>query len=342
MITHNDSTLKVALPSKGALEQPSLDFLASAGMRVHKPNRRQYSAAIALIPGVDIIFQRASDIFNKVAEGSVDLGITGLDVVSEARSEDDPVLVIDKLGFGACDLVVAVPDSWVDVSSLADLADLSLAFKTRGSDMRIVTKYPNLARSWLYEKGIVYFSLVNADGALEAAPGMGYADLIIDLAETGTTLRENRLKTIEHGTLLKSEACLIGNALALRRDPQKRQLTRHILELIEAHRRAQKYLSVVANVQGTSAEQVGAELTAQPALAGIIGPGVTHIHPKAAASAWYEINILVERASLLQVIEHLRSVGGTDISVFSPQYVFGARAQLFDALCASLEGFAES
>jgi len=335
----NNAVLRLALPSKGALEQPSLDFLASAGMKVYKPNRRQYSATIALLPGIEVIFQRASDIFNKVAEGSADLGITGLDVVSEARDERDPVLVVDRLGFGGCDLVVAVPDSWVDVSSLADLADLSLAFKARGGDMRIVTKYPNLAREWLYEKGIVYFSLVNADGALEAAPSMGYADLIIDLAETGTTLRENRLKTIEHGTLLKSEACLIGNALTLQGDLQKRQLTRHMLELIEGHRRAQKYAAVVANVQGASVEQVGDLLNRQPALAGIVGPGVTHIHPKAASSAWYEVNILVERVNLLQVIEHLRSVGGTDISVFAPNYVFDARSHIFDELCAGLDAF---
>jgi ATP phosphoribosyltransferase len=341
MSENNGVTLRLALPSKGALEQPSLDFLASAGMKVHKPNRRQYSATIAMLPGLEVLFQRASDIFNKVAEGSADLGITGFDVVSEARDERDPVVVIDKLGFGGCDLVVAVPDSWVDVSSLADLADLSLAFKSRGRDMRIVTKYPNLARDWLYEKGIIYFSLVNADGALEAAPSMGYADLIIDLAETGTTLRENRLKTIEHGTLLKSEACLIGNVYALQRDARKLQVTRHILELIEAHRRAQQYLSVVANVCGTSVEQVGALLIEQPALSGIVGPGVTQIHPKAASDSWYEINILAERRYLLQVIEHLRGIGGTDISVFAPSYVFDARSRLFDELTTSLNARTE-
>lgn len=336
---HRSASLRFALPSKGTLEQPSLDFLASAGMKVHKPSRRQYTATLAMLPGVEVLFQRASDILGKIAEGSADIGIVGFDMVSEARDEDNPVVVIDKLGFGNCELVVAVPDSWVDVSSLADLADLSLAFKARGHDIRVVTKYPNLTRDWFYDKGIIYFSLVDADGALEAAPSMGYADLIVDLTETGVTLRENRLKTIDYGTLLKSEACLIGNAITLSRDSQKLQMTRHILELIEAHRRAQKYVSIVANVCGASAEQIGEMLIQQPALSGVVGPGVTHIHPKTTTGTWYEVNILIERTNILQVVEHLRAIGGTDISVFAPDYVFNARSQVFDRLRESLAQF---
>ncbi|MGQ9889377.1 MAG: ATP phosphoribosyltransferase [Aggregatilineales bacterium] len=332
-----DTVLKLALPSKGALEQPSLDFLAAAGMKVYKPNRRQYSACIESFPNVTVLFQRASDILPKVAEGSADIGITGLDVVSEGRDNHEPVVVIEKLGFGRCELVVAVPDSWVDVSTLADLADLSLAIKATGRDMRIVTKYPNLTRDWFYSKGIVNFALVDADGALEAAPAMGYADLIVDLTETGTTLRENRLKTIEQGTLLRSEACLIGNANVLLNNPKKLEITRHVLELIEAHTRAHKFVSVVANVKGASLEDVGQKLVEQPALSGLIGPGLTRIHPRDATGAWYEVNMLVERSLLLDVVEHLRELDGTGISVYSPDYVFDSACHIYDRLRRSLE-----
>lgn len=333
----NNTALKLALPSKGALEQPCLDFLAAAGMRVSKPNKRQYSASIEELQDVVVLFQRASDILPKVAEGSADLGITGLDVVSEGRDNHKPVVVIEKLGFGRCELVVAVPETWVDVSTLADLADLSLAIKASGRDMRIVTKYPNVTRDWLYSKGIIHFTLVDADGALEAAPAMGYADLIVDLTETGTTLRENKLKTIEQGVLLRSEACLIGNPDALLNDPQKLQITRHILELIEAHNRARKYVSVVANVQGLSPEEVGQKLIERPALSGLIGPGVTRIHPRDATGMWYEINIVVERSLLLQVVEHLRAIKGTGISVSSPDYVFDSTSHAYDRLLDALE-----
>jgi ATP phosphoribosyltransferase len=127
-----DTVLRFALPSKGALEQPSLDFLAAAGMKVYKPNRRQYSASIESLPDVTVLFQRASDILPKVAEGSADIGITGLDVVSEGRDDHEPVVVIETLGFGRCELVVAVPDSWVDVSTLADWP-ISLGYQSHRS-----------------------------------------------------------------------------------------------------------------------------------------------------------------------------------------------------------------
>lgn len=329
--------LKLALPSKGALEQPSLDFLNHAGLRVHKPNRRQYSAKIPALPDVEVVFQRASDIVIKVQEGSVDLGITGYDIFHEVREEYDPVIVIDRLGFGRCELVVAVPDSWVDVSTIADLADLCASYKARGREMRIVTKYPNTTRDWLYSKGIIHFTLVNADGALEAAPDMGYADIIVDLTETGTTLRENRLKTITNGTLLYSEAVLIGNTEALSENPGKLETTRCIVEFIEAQTRARQFVSVTANVFGDSADNLVKRILEEPGLAGSVGPGVTRVHPKSASdNGWFEVNILVERRILMAVITHLRRIGGTDISVLSPDYVFTNTSNTFERLLENL------
>ena len=113
-------------------------------------------------------------------------------------------------------MLLAVPDSWIDVTSVADLADLSLRHQERGHQLRVATKFENLTKSFLYRNGISRFLLVHAEGALEAAPRMGYADLIADLSETGTTLRENHLRPLVGGVVLDSQAVLIGNRRRLR------------------------------------------------------------------------------------------------------------------------------
>ena len=124
-------------------------------------------------------------------------------------------ILIKNLGFGRCKLDIAVPEVWVDVTSIYDLADLSVIFRQKGDELRIATKYPNLTQNFLYEHGINYFSLIAAAGAMEAVPLMGYADAITDIVETGNTIRENHLKILSDGTILESEAVLIGNVNTL-------------------------------------------------------------------------------------------------------------------------------
>src|SRR5579884_1439022 len=203
--------LRLALPSKG-MEEETLAFLHACGLAVDRPNPRQYRAIIRSLPGVEVLFQRAADIYAKVSEGTVDLGITGYDVVREHQEEDDPVVLLQpELGFGRCALVLAVPDGWIDVESVTDLAEVAAALRARGRELRVATKYPNLTRQFLYDHGINFFTLVESTGAMEAAPALGYADIICDISSSGVTLRENRLKPITGGTLLTSQACLIGN-----------------------------------------------------------------------------------------------------------------------------------
>ncbi|MCU0495959.1 MAG: ATP phosphoribosyltransferase [Anaerolineae bacterium] len=332
------SKLRLALPSKGALGDESMGFLANAGLKVYKPNERQYTAIIPAIKGIEVVFQRPVDVFRKVNDGSVDLGITGYDVMREHEDESDEVIVIDHLRYGECELVLAVPDSWIDVSSLTDLADLTLAYKEKGREIRIATKYRNLTREWLYDKGITHFSLVNAEGALEAAPTMGYADMIADISATGTTLKENRLKVFEGGVILKSDACLIGNRQRLNQDRDKLQLTKNIVELIEAHLNSRRFVSLTVNIQGDSAQQVGALLIGDEQLSGLIGPGITEIHPKKDKSGgWYSINITIPKGDLLAAMEKLRKIGATDIAVLQPSYIFSAQSETFERLQKSLE-----
>ena len=170
-------SLRLLLPSDGDLHQPTLDFLKGCGLPVRRPNARRYTATVPAIPGVEVLFQRTADITAKVEDGSADLGITGLDRLLEYREDEKrAAILVENLGFGRCDLVLAVPDSWLDVTSLADLADLALEFRQQGKQLRIATKYPRLLSEFLYDRGINYFSLAPASGTLEAAPLAGYAD----------------------------------------------------------------------------------------------------------------------------------------------------------------------
>lgn len=326
----NSASLRIAIPSKGALEKPTLELLTNIGLKVNRPNDRQYVASIPSLPSVEVIFQRAADIYTKVHEGSVDIGITGYDVVCEEDKNDHKVVVAyPELGYGKCSLVLAVPDSWVDVVSIEDLAELTLQWKEQNRILRIVTKYQNLTRDWLFAHRIVNFALVDAKGAMEAAPSMGYADMIADVTSTGTTLRENRLKPIQGGTMLKSQTCLIANRSALSGDREKLQTTQIILELIEANLMAKKFISVTANVQGFSVEEIGKKLTMTPELqevTGLQGPTIAKVYSDT-HSDWYAVTVVIPEVKLLPAITHLRTVGGTDITVFPPRYVFRSHCE---------------
>lgn len=323
--------LVIALPSKGQLGDASDSFLGRAGLNIYKPNRRQYSATIPSLPSAEVVYQRPRDILEKVEEGRADIGITGLDVVAEHSEDSADVMIIDRLGYGKCELLLAVPDSWIDVISIADLADLSLRHQERGRQLRIATKYGNLTRSFLYRQGISHFLLVHAEGALEAAPRMGYADMIADLSETGTTLRENHLRPIDGGTIIASEAVLIGNRRNLRESAGKLETAREMIELVEAHRRARQFVSLRANISGESVADVQGRILANPALSGSKGPGVVAVaSPPGAAERWFETNLLVQSDLIHKTMQHLRDLGGTDIIVTRPNYVFDQKSATYD------------
>ncbi len=124
-------------------------------------------------------------------------------------------MVIQDLGYGGCRLVVAVPESWIDVSHMIDLVDLTAEFKAQGKTFRVSTKYPSLVRQAFRKWGIYYYQLIDSDGALELHPSLGIADIIVDLTSSGTTLKDNRLREIPGGTVLESASCLIGHSPSL-------------------------------------------------------------------------------------------------------------------------------
>jgi len=210
--------VKIAIPSKGRLHQPALDFLERARLQVKRTNERQYEAKTSYEHLV-AIFQRASDIPEKIREGNIDLGITGFDIAKESgvlETENNVFKVMD-LGFGESQLAIGIPDSWLDVENIRDLASLSLNwpfFSNNDGILRVATEYPRLTQQFFHSRSIKV-KIIHSEGALEVAPILRSADLIVDTVSTGTTYRENRLIEIKGGTILESQACLICNVDSL-------------------------------------------------------------------------------------------------------------------------------
>ena len=322
----------MVLPSDGELHDPTLQFMRACGLGVRRPSSRRYTGTVPALPGVAVLFQRTADITMKVEEGSAELGITGLDRLLEYRSDEGRVTsIIDDLRFGRCEFVLAVPDSWLDVVSVADLADLALEFHQEGKQLRIATKYPRLLRSYLFQKGINYFTLVPTSGSLEAAPAAGYADLIADITATGTTLRENGLKTLDEGTILVSQACLIANPIELAMSGKALGLARSLAETMESYLRAQPYYRLTANVQGASEQQVSATILARPQLAGLRGPTIARVY-NLEEQDWYSVSLLVKKDMLLEAVEHLRDAGALDIAASQLSYLFDGGSKSFRQL----------
>ncbi|MDE2842743.1 MAG: ATP phosphoribosyltransferase [Chloroflexota bacterium] len=327
-----EAALRLVIPSDGELYEPTLNYLAGCGISVSRPSARRYTATIPALPGAEVLFQRSADVTTKVEEGSAELGITGLDRYLEYRTDDRRVVsLIDDLGYGRCDFVLAVPDAWLDVSSIDDLADLALDFRQQGRQLRIATKYPRLLREYLFRRGINYFTLVAVSGALEAAPVAGYADLIADLTATGTTLRDNRLKTLDGGTILTSQSCLIGNTSTLMQSREALQLAREFVEMLESHMRAEPYYRLTANVRGASPEEVSATVLSRPEVAGLRGPTIARVY-NVEEQDWYAVTLLIRKDRLMEAVDHLRDCGGIEISASQVSYLFREESTVFSRL----------
>jgi ATP phosphoribosyltransferase len=208
--------VRLAIPSKGHLYEGIIDLLKTAGYKVRRASDRQYEATIVGHPRFHVVFMRPTDIVIQVREGRCHLGVTGMDVYAEQSVETNPaIVVLPDLGYGGCRLAVAVPESWIDVTHVMDLVDLTTEFKAAGRTFRVSTKYPELVRQHFRKLGIYYYQLIHSDGALELHPSLGIADIIVDLTSSGTTLKDNRLRELEGGTVLESAACLIGHGPSL-------------------------------------------------------------------------------------------------------------------------------
>ena len=208
-------TVTLAIPSKGRLKDQALDILERAGLAVSLPgDNRKYRARIEGRDDIDVAFLSASEISGELGQGGVDLGITGEDLLRETVPDwERKAEITTRLGFGQADVVVAVPDTWLDVETMADLDDVAADFRQRhGRRLRIATKYWRLTQNFFSQKhGIQVYRIVESLGATEGAPAAGSADVIVDITTTGATLRANRLKILSDGVILRSQACLVAS-----------------------------------------------------------------------------------------------------------------------------------
>jgi len=221
-----DDQLVIAVPSKGRLEEETRRIFAESRMAIIRPGgARSYSGGISGQPQMSVRFYPAAEIARALVMGTVDLGVTGTDLVHEVAEQGAGNVVIARpLGFGQADVVVAVPDAWIDVTHMSDLADVASDFRIRhGRWLRIATKYVHLTRHFFAQWGIAEYRIVESAGATEAAPAAGTADLIVDITSSGETLAANALRIVEDGIIMRSEATLMVSR-ASEWTPMKRAL----------------------------------------------------------------------------------------------------------------------
>ncbi len=205
------NVLTLAIPSKGRLMEQAQSLIEKAGFKLERiGSDRGYRGRLVGIENIEIAFLSAADIATALKTGEVDFGITGEDLLRETIAPDNPVAdVALRLNFGPADVVVAVPDCWLDVARMADLDEVAQQFySVHGRRLRVATKYINLTRRYFAAKGVTGYRIVESLGATEGAPAAGSAELIVDITTSGATLAANHLKILDDGFILKSCAVL--------------------------------------------------------------------------------------------------------------------------------------
>ena len=203
--------IKIGLPSKGRLRDESINFFKTKNLNIISTfGERNYFFNVQNNKSIEGIFLHAREIIERLNDGTLDIGISGLDLLKEfPEIYSDNVKIIKKLKFGFADLVVAVPRDWLDVQNMADLEEVSFEFKEKyNRRMRVATKYPNLVENFFLSKGVSQFRVVSSLGATESYPFTGSSELIADITSTGSTLKANNLRIINDGIILKSSACI--------------------------------------------------------------------------------------------------------------------------------------
>ena len=319
--------LILAVPAKGRLQENAEAFFGRAGLPLIKPRgARDYRGAVAGLDGIEVAYLSASEITSQLAQGAVHLGVTGEDLVREQMPDADKrVVLIEALGFGHANVVVAVPQAWIDVRTMADVDDVATAFRhTHGRKMRVATKYINLTRDFFSRHGVIDYRIVESAGATEGAPAAGTAELIVDITTTGTTLAANALKIVEDGTILRSQANLVAARGAEWGGPQ-RELARVILDRIAAQARARAFREVRARFAGCDTKLVDEareKFAIETPFGGPTSSGMLTLH--------------CPPAQVYPLTGFLRERGAEAVSVAELDYVFSKDNPLYAKLEAGL------
>ena len=206
-----NNRITIGLPSKGRLKDKAISFFEGNGFKILQSDKeRNYFASVENRSNIKIIFLHAKEIIQRLGDGTLDVGISGLDLLNESEKNlRDKIVIKNKLNFGKANLVVAVPDDWIDVQTIADLEEVSFDIRSkRNTRLRVATKYPNLTNDFLLSKGVTQYRLISSLGATETYPFIGSSEIITDITSTGKTLDDNNLRVLKDGQILVSTACL--------------------------------------------------------------------------------------------------------------------------------------
>jgi ATP phosphoribosyltransferase len=320
--------LILAVPSKGRLQDNAEAFFARSGLELVKPRGvRDYRGTIAGFDGVEVAYLSSAEIATQLAQGAAHLGITGEDLVREMIPQSERrVVLITGLGFGFANVVVAVPQAWIDVRSMADLDDVATAFRLKHErKMRLATKYANLTRAFFAAHGLVDYRIVESSGATEGAPAAGTAELIVDITTTGTTLAANGLKVIDDGVILRSQANLVA-ARGAEWDKSRREAASRLLDRIAAQKRAASFREVRTRFAGLNAASLDTAREKFGVEAPFGGP---------TSSGMLTLHCPPEQVHALAGF--LREQGAQAVSVAALDYVYARDNPLYAKLAAELD-----
>ena len=204
--------LNIGIPSKGRLRKDVLNIFKKNKLNlISERGERDLLGSIKQFKNIKILYLHAREIIERLGDGSLDIGFSGFDLLKESEiNTQKKINVLKRYDFGKATLVVAIPDPWIDVQTVADLEEIAFEFKDKKKKrLRVATKYPNLTREFLFSKGVTQFKLIDSLGATEAYPFTGSSEIITDITSTGETLKANNLRVLKDGEILKSQACLL-------------------------------------------------------------------------------------------------------------------------------------
>lgn len=310
--------LVIAIPSKGRLKEQVEAWLVDCGLRLEVTGgARGYLASLKGLPGAQVRLLSAADIADALDAGEAHLGVTGEDLLRERGEDlDSRVLLLRPLGFGRADLVTAVPKSWIDVETMADLEEVAHDYLARtGRRMRVATKYLAQTRGFFARHGIADYRIAESSGATEGAPAAGSAELVVDITTTGATLAANGLKILADGVMLKSQAQLAASLRAAW-DAAALAAAERLLRIVEARAAALRSATLAWPARGDAAEaSVVDALTAR---------GATR-RPN---------GLLVDSAELANSALALAAAGLGPVTASKPDFVFETGCMAYNMLKA--------
>ena len=207
-----DNIINIGIPSKGRLRKDVLKIFKKRKFNlISERGERDLIGSIKNKKNIKILYLHAREIIERLGDNSLDIGFSGFDLFKESEiNTQKKINVLERYNFGKATLVVAIPDPWIDVQTVADLEEIAFEFKDKKKKrLRVATKYPNLTREFLFSKGVTQFKLIDSLGATEAYPFTGSSEIITDITSTGETLKANNLRILKDGEILRSEACMM-------------------------------------------------------------------------------------------------------------------------------------